>query len=72
VLSWVAAHYISWHHPREVQRALKSVTYPMQLLTLNRLEPEQKYTEKGNLFVLLAQWKDANPRGLEAPGRERV
>ena len=46
VLSWIAAHYISWHHPRGVQHALKSVTYPMQLLTLNRLLPEQKYTEK--------------------------
>jgi hypothetical protein len=46
VLSWVAAHYISWRHPRGVQHALKSVTYPMRLLTLNRLLPEQKYTEE--------------------------
>jgi thiosulfate reductase cytochrome b subunit len=46
VLSWVAAHYISWRRPRGVQHALKSVTYPMQLLTLNRLLPQQKYTEK--------------------------
>ena len=46
VLSWIVAHYISWHHPRGVQHALKSVTYPMQLLTLNRLLPQQKYTEK--------------------------
>ena len=45
VLSWIVAHYISWHHPRGVQHALKSVTYPMQLLTLNRLLPQQKYTE---------------------------
>src|SRR5579875_3410407 len=45
VLTWVAAHYISWHHPRPLQHALKSVTYPMQLLTLNRLTPQQKYTE---------------------------
>ena len=45
VLSWVVAHYVSWHHPRGVQHALKSVTYPMQLLTLNRLVPQQKYTE---------------------------
>jgi len=46
VLSWVAAHYISWRHPRGMQHALKSVTYPMQLLTLNRLLPDQRYTEE--------------------------
>lgn len=46
VLSWVAAHYISWRHPRKLQHALKAVTYPMQLLTLNRLVPQQKYTEQ--------------------------
>ena len=45
VLSWIVAHYISWNHPRGVQHALKSVTYPMQLLTLNRLLPQQRYTE---------------------------
>jgi methionine sulfoxide reductase catalytic subunit len=45
VLSWVAAHYISWRHPRRLQHALKAVTYPMQLLTLNRLMPRQKYRE---------------------------
>lgn len=44
VLSWVTAHYLSWHHPRKLQRALKHVTYPMQLLTLNRLIPEPGYT----------------------------
>jgi methionine sulfoxide reductase catalytic subunit len=46
VISWIAAHYISWRHPRGLQHALKSVTYPMQLLTLNRLLPRQKYTQK--------------------------
>ena len=45
IFSWIAAHYFSWHHPRALQHALKSVTYPMQLLTLNRLTPQQKYTE---------------------------
>ncbi len=45
VPSWIVAHYISWYHPRGLQHALKSVTYPMQLLTLNRLMPQQKYTE---------------------------
>src|SRR5215469_6435455 len=45
VLSWIVAHYVSWYHPRGLQHALKAVTYPMQLLTLNRLTPEQKYSE---------------------------
>ena len=46
VLSWIVAHYISWNRPRGLQHALKSVTYPMQLLTLNRLTPQQKYSEE--------------------------
>ncbi len=46
VLSWVATHYLSWRHPRGLQHALKSVTYPMQLLTLNRLVPAQHYSER--------------------------
>ncbi len=46
VLSWVVAHYLSWKHPRGLQHALKFVTYPMQLLTLNRLQPQQNYSEK--------------------------
>lgn len=43
-LSWVAAHYLSWFAPRRLQHALKLVTYPMQLLTLNRLSPQGRYT----------------------------
>src|SRR5262249_44439537 len=46
VLSWIAAHYISWRHPRGLQHALKSATYTMQLITLNRLAPQQKYAEE--------------------------
>ncbi|MEO6873392.1 MAG: molybdopterin-dependent oxidoreductase, partial [Opitutaceae bacterium] len=45
-LSWVAAHYLSWRHPRFLQHALKLITYPMQLLTLNRLTPRENYTIK--------------------------
>lgn len=45
VLSWVAAHYISWHHPRALQHAQKIVTYPMQRLTLNRLTPQLDYSK---------------------------
>ena len=32
VLSWVAAHYISWFYPRVLQRAQKFITYPLLLL----------------------------------------
>src|SRR5579884_3902594 len=44
-LSWVGAHYLSWNRHRGLQHALKSVTYPMQRLTLNRLVPSQHYSE---------------------------
>lgn len=44
VLSWVAAHYISWYRPRALQHAGKFVTYPMQLITLNQLDPHDHYT----------------------------
>ena len=46
VLSWVAAHYISWFRPRLLQRVQKSITYPLELLTINRLIPSEHYTEK--------------------------
>jgi sulfoxide reductase catalytic subunit YedY len=46
ILSWIASHYLSWRHPRGLQHALKFVAYPMQLLTLNRLVPLEKYSEK--------------------------
>ena len=46
VLTWITAHYLSWTRPRTLQNALEVVTYPMQLLTLNRLNPRQRYTER--------------------------
>ncbi|HET9183350.1 MAG TPA: molybdopterin-dependent oxidoreductase [Candidatus Angelobacter sp.] len=46
VFSWAVAHYLSWSYPRKLQLALKSVTYPMQLLTLNRLVPHENYSEQ--------------------------
>jgi DMSO/TMAO reductase YedYZ molybdopterin-dependent catalytic subunit/thiosulfate reductase cytochrome b subunit len=45
VLVWIGAHHFSWGHPRKIQHALKVVTYPMQLITLNRLNPNQRYSE---------------------------
>ena len=46
VLIWIAAHYLSWTRPRALQNTLAVVTYPMQLLTLNRLNPNQHYAER--------------------------
>lgn len=46
VLTWVAAHYISWNYPRALQRAQKFVTFPMQVLTLDRLDPREHYTAR--------------------------
>ena len=45
VLSWIAAHYISWFLPRFLQNVEKFITYPLELATLNRLAPSQHYTE---------------------------
>lgn len=44
VLSWVAAHYISWHMPRGLQHAQKAITQPVKMVTLNRLAPRERYT----------------------------
>ncbi len=45
VLSWVAAHYISWYFPRGMQHVSKALTEPVKLLTLDRLSPQQGYTK---------------------------
>jgi len=73
VLSWVVAHYISWNHPRKLQHALKSVAYPMQLLTLNRLIPHQKYSEQdispyfwpNGKMPVREDWKRLAERGFQ-------
>jgi methionine sulfoxide reductase catalytic subunit len=44
--TWAIAHHLSWSHPRALQRAVNRVTYPMQLITLNRLNPHQHYSER--------------------------
>jgi DMSO/TMAO reductase YedYZ molybdopterin-dependent catalytic subunit/thiosulfate reductase cytochrome b subunit len=46
VLSWIAAHYISWVYPRVLQHVQKFITYPLLLATLNRLPPSEHYGEK--------------------------
>jgi thiosulfate reductase cytochrome b subunit len=43
---WVIAHYLSWTHPRSIQRAVNRVTYPMQRITLNLLNPRQRYRQR--------------------------
>jgi DMSO/TMAO reductase YedYZ molybdopterin-dependent catalytic subunit/thiosulfate reductase cytochrome b subunit len=72
ILSWVVAHALSWNHPRGLQRALKSVTYPMQQLTLNRLVPQQDYSEQdispyfwpNGKMPLRDDWKDLAAAGF--------
>jgi DMSO/TMAO reductase YedYZ molybdopterin-dependent catalytic subunit len=46
VFSWIAAHYVSWHHPRALQHAQKMITYPLMRSTLNRLPAGKHYTER--------------------------
>lgn len=43
--SWIAAHYISWKAPRLLQHAVKAVSLPIRLVTLNRLDPRDRYTK---------------------------
>jgi DMSO/TMAO reductase YedYZ molybdopterin-dependent catalytic subunit/thiosulfate reductase cytochrome b subunit len=45
LLSWIGAHYVSWFYPRFLQHVQKFITYPLLLATLNRLPPNQHYTE---------------------------
>jgi DMSO/TMAO reductase YedYZ molybdopterin-dependent catalytic subunit len=44
VLSWVAAHYISWYLPRGLQHVKKALLEPVKIITLDRLIPQQRYT----------------------------
>jgi len=44
--TWIVAHVVSWSRPRALQRAVNRVTYPMQVITLNRLNPHQRYRER--------------------------
>jgi DMSO/TMAO reductase YedYZ molybdopterin-dependent catalytic subunit/thiosulfate reductase cytochrome b subunit len=46
VLSWVAAHYISWYFPRGLQHAEKALTQPVKLITLDRLIPQEHYARE--------------------------
>ncbi len=43
--SWVVAHYISWYFPRGLQHVQKAVSGPVNLATLDRLNPQQRYTK---------------------------
>jgi DMSO/TMAO reductase YedYZ molybdopterin-dependent catalytic subunit/thiosulfate reductase cytochrome b subunit len=46
LLTWIGAHYVSWFWPRALQHAQKFITYPLSLMTLNRLPPREHYTEE--------------------------
>jgi sulfoxide reductase catalytic subunit YedY len=45
VLSWVAAHHISWLRPTSAARP-EVREYPLESLTINRLFPSEHYTKK--------------------------
>ena len=45
VLSWIAAHYVSWTFPRRLQHLQRTISLPMLLLTFNRLSPSQRYRD---------------------------
>ncbi len=72
MLSWIAAHYISWKHPRALQHAQKAVAYPLLLASLNRFQPAEKYTQRPHLAALLAEWEAAGAGGLEGDGGGQV
>ena len=44
LLSWVAAHYVSWFFPRGLQHAQNAMTQPLKLVTLDRLNPVEHLT----------------------------
>lgn len=46
ILTWVFAHYISWHFPRTLQYLAKTIVRPVTLMTLDRLRPSSKYTKE--------------------------
>jgi DMSO/TMAO reductase YedYZ molybdopterin-dependent catalytic subunit/thiosulfate reductase cytochrome b subunit len=72
IAAWIVAHYLSWRRPRSLQHALKIVTYPMQLITLNRLNPRQRYSERAispffwpnGKLPLRADWKGLAENGF--------
>jgi DMSO/TMAO reductase YedYZ molybdopterin-dependent catalytic subunit len=45
LISWLAAHYISWYIPRALQHVEKAITQPVKLATLDTLIPREHYTE---------------------------
>jgi DMSO/TMAO reductase YedYZ molybdopterin-dependent catalytic subunit len=45
LLSWVAAHYISWYLPRGLQHVEKAITQPVKLVTLDALIPREHYAK---------------------------
>lgn len=73
VLSWFAAHYISWLFPRVLQHVQKFITYPLLLATLNRLTPSQHYAEKdissrfwpNGKMPVREDWKDLAKGGFQ-------
>jgi sulfoxide reductase catalytic subunit YedY len=74
VLSWIAAHYVSWFYPRFPQHAQKFITYPLLLTTLNRLTPISITPSRTSLRVsgrtarcrIREDWKQLAKGGFQA------
>lgn len=72
--TWIGAHYLSWRSPRTIQRTVNRITYPMQLITLNRLNPHQEYRDRdispffwpNGKLPQRADWKELTEGGFEA------
>ncbi len=45
VACWIVAHYTSWKYPRMLQHLQKTITQPLRLATLNKLDPSERYTK---------------------------
>ncbi len=73
VLSWVAAHYVSWYFPRGLQHAQKAITEPVKLVTLDRLIPQQTYTREqisprmwpNGILPVREDWKRMEAHGFK-------
>lgn len=44
LITWIAAHYISWYLPRALQHFQETITKPVKMMTLDRLIPSGRYT----------------------------
>ena len=71
LLSWVAAHYVSWFYPRVLQHVQKFITYPLSLLRLTALTESALY-RGGHLSAILAERQDARTARIGSIRQGRI